>query len=149
MICSPKYKCYLWLLIMLASSMLIGCRYGKTRDTVLISVANANHSYRATVLRREYLLDNGMTDASPTTYVLLDEDKGTPSYKYDQEFDTRHVVMRPDQCGPLGLEWMSDQTLKIICKQCGLSLDSLGKHVDRVGSIKIEYEGFPAKSFYE
>lgn len=148
-ICSPKYKCYLWLLIMLPSSMLIGCRYGKTRDTVLVSIANANHSSRATVLRREYLLDNGMADASPTTYVLVSKDNGTPSYQYDQTFDPNQVVMRPSQCGPLKLEWTDDLTLEIICEKCGLGLNALGNNAAKVGPTRIVYKDFPQKSFWE
>jgi hypothetical protein len=125
---------------------LTGCKYGKTRDTILSSVPNSTHTYRATVLRREYLLDNGMTDASPTTYVLLDADKGPPTYAPNQRFNAANVVMRPSLCGPLRLEWMSDLVLRIICDKCGLALP---RHLDKVGSVSIVYEGFPDTSFYQ
>lgn len=38
---------------------------------MVILAANPSHTLRATVLRRQYLLDNGMEDASATTYLLL------------------------------------------------------------------------------
>lgn len=90
-----------------------------------------------------------MEDASATTYVLLEKDAGPPKYAYDQEFRAGDVVMRPSQCGPLKLEWIDDQTLRILCEKCGLALHSLGNHADKVGSVHIIYEGFPSKSFWE
>ena len=135
--------------LLLIVFLLLGCRYGKRLDTVLLSVANPSHTLRTTVLRRQYLLDNGMEDASATTYVLLDKDTGTPSYVNGKEFSASQVVMRPSQSGPLKLEWMNDQKLKIICDQCGLALHSLGNHAEKLGSVQIIYEGFPAKSFSE
>ncbi len=144
---SSKYKgC---VLLVAASLMSAACRYGKTRDTVLTSIPNASHSYRATVLQRQYLLNNGMTDASPTTYVLVDKDNGIPSYGYDQTFDRSQVVMRPSQCGPLKLHWADDLTLEIICEKCGLALNALGNNAAKVGPVRIVYKDFPQKSFWE
>jgi hypothetical protein len=146
---SAKLQFLLSLLVLIASVMLNGCKNGKTRDTVMSSVSNPTHSFRATVLRRQYLLDNGMEDASPTTYVLLERDAGPPSYAYGQDFKGSDVVMRPSQCGPLRLMWIDDQTLQIICDKCDLALHSLGNHADKIGPIRIVYEGFPTKSFWE
>jgi hypothetical protein len=146
---TANLKSRLSLLVLIASMMLSGCKHGKTRDTVLASVSNPSHSFRGTVLRRQYLLDNGMEDASATTFVLLEKDGGPPSYAYDQDSKGGHVVMRPSQCGPLRLMWIDDRTLQIICDKCGLALHSLGNHADKIGPVQIVYEGFPTKSFWE
>jgi len=90
-----------------------------------------------------------MEDASPTTYVLLSKDMGAPSYKNGQEFEPGTVVMRPSQCGPLRLEWISENTLKIICEHCGLAVHSIGSHASKVESVQLVYEDFPNKSFWE
>jgi hypothetical protein len=38
------------------------------------SVANPSHTWRATILLRQYMVD-GHFDGSPTTYVLMDRDE--------------------------------------------------------------------------
>lgn len=144
--CSSLNACYG---IMLVLFIFVGCRYGKTHDSIEVSTPNQNHTYRATIIKRHYLLDNGMEDASPTTYVLLSKDMGAPSYKNGQEFEPGTVVMRPSQCGPLRLEWISENTLKIICEHCGLAVHSIGSHASKVESVQLVYEDFPNKSFWE
>jgi hypothetical protein len=142
---SKLVSCHFTLLFLL---ILIGCRGGTIRDSIDASVSNPGHTYRATAIKRHYLLDNGLEDASPTTYVLLDKDMGSPSTN-GRELDPRRVVMRPSQCGPLRLEWVNDELLKIVCDHCGLAMRSIGNHADKIGTVHVIYEGFPSKSFWE
>jgi hypothetical protein len=106
---------------LVVSASLLGCRYGHRNDVILSSESNPSHSLRATVVRRQYLLDNGMEDASATTYLLVDKDGGWPTYKNGQDFVQKTIVMRPSQCGPLKTIWINDHSLKVICVRCGLS----------------------------
>jgi hypothetical protein len=136
------------LLLVAISLSLGGCRGGQRQDTVIASVANASHTYRATVLLREYYVE-GHVDGSPTTYVLLDRDTGKPEYEPGEEFKESQVVMKPSQCGPLSLQWEDDTSLKVICEKCGLALSAVGQHASGVGTIQVSYEGFPDMSSWE
>jgi hypothetical protein len=124
------------------------CRNNETQDTIIASVSNPSHSYRATVILRQHFVE-GNADATPTTYVLLDRDTGKVDYPNGMEFKDSQVVMNPVQCGPLGLAWSNDHLLKVICQKCGLALSAAGQHADRWNSIRIEYDGFPETSSWE
>jgi hypothetical protein len=50
------------------------CKGGQSTDSVMSSVANPSHTWRATILLRQYMVD-GHFDGSPTTYVLMDRDE--------------------------------------------------------------------------
>jgi hypothetical protein len=137
-------------LLLLASALMVlwGCKENERRDTVIASAANPSHTYRATIILRQYFAE-GKPDNSPTTFVLLDRDTGKPDYRNGEEFREDQVVIRPSQCGTLNVEWSDDQVLKVICEKCGLSLSAVGQHPRGVGSIRIDYEGFPELSSWE
>jgi len=128
--------------------VLLGCRANQRQDTLISSVTNPNHTYRATVLLREFLID-GKVGTSPTTYVLLDRDSGTFDYQQGMDFKESQVVMKPSQCGPVSVKWTDNNALKITCEKCGLALSAIGPHAQGVGAIKIEYDGFPEMSSWE
>jgi hypothetical protein len=132
----------------LAMVVLVGCRSNTHQDTLIQSVANASRTYRATVILRQFYID-GKFDNSPTTYVLLAPYTDRPDYESSAEFKDSQVVIKPSQCGPLSLEWTGDRTLKVICEKCGISLAAVGDHPNGVGSVHIEYEGFPETSSWE
>jgi hypothetical protein len=132
--------------LLLFSPFLCGCK--DRQDTVIASVVNPSHTYRATVLVRQYYVD-GKVDTSPTTYVLLDKDSGKPDYGNGEDFADSQVVMKPSQCGPLDVQWDDDHLLKVICQKCGLALSAVGQHASGAGSVRIEYEGFPEMSSWE
>ena len=136
------------LLPMPAFLALCGCRGSDRRDTVVMSVANPSHTYRATILLRQGFVD-GNVDTSPTTYVLLDKDSGKPNYPNGEDFKDSEVVMKPLQCGALSLRWTDDHALKVICLNCGISLAAVGEHAGAMGPIRIDYEGFPDRSSWE
>lgn len=136
------------LLMVALSSVVSGCRGSDRQDTLISSVANATHTWRATVLMRQGFVDGRVT-TSPTTYVLLDKDSGKPNYRNGVEFKDSEVVMKPEQCGPLQLSWPEDHVLKVTCVNCGLALSGAGAHANAIGSIRIEYEGFPERSSWE
>jgi hypothetical protein len=141
--------CSAILLVVLPVSLcLCGCRRSDRQDTVTGSAANASHTYRATVILRQYYVD-GKFDTSPTTYVLLDPDSGAPNYSNGVDFKDSQVVMKPSQCGPLTVQWTGDHELKVICEKCGLALSAVGQHASNVGAIRIAYEGFPEMSSWE
>jgi hypothetical protein len=125
-----------------------GCRRNDRQDTVITSAANPSHTYRATIILRQYFVD-GKIDTSPTTYVVLDADTGKPNYENGVEFKDSQVVMKPSQCGPMSVEWANDHMLKVICEKCGLALSGAGQHANTMGAIQVEYEGFPAVSSWE
>lgn len=137
----------LWLLMPVPIA-LIGCKGNDRQDTVIATVANPSHTYRATILLRQYFVE-GKVAASPTTYVLLDKDSGNSNYGNGVEFKDSQVVMKPSQCGPLGVQWSGDQVLKVICQKCGLALSAVGQHASGIGPIRIEYDGFPEMSSWE
>lgn len=125
-----------------------GCRNNDRQDTVIASAVNPSHTYRATVILRQYFVD-GKSDASPTTYVLLDRDTGKPNYANGAEFRDAEIVMKPSQCGPLNVRWEDDRLLKVVCEKCGLALSAVGQHAGGMGAIRIQYEGFPEMSSWE
>jgi hypothetical protein len=144
-------KLRLWPLMssaVLTALVVSGCRNNDRQDTIIASAANPSHTYRATVLLRQHFVD-GKADTSPTTYVLLDKDSGKADYPNGVDFKDSQVVMKPTQCGPLGLEWGSDHQLKVICQNCGLALSAVGQHVDDLNSIQIKFENFPETSSWE
>jgi hypothetical protein len=136
------------LLLVSISLTLPGCRNNDRQDTVIASVANPSHTYRATILLRQYYVD-GKVDTSPTTYVLLDKDLGKADYGNGAEFKDSQVVMKPSQCGPLDVQWENDHLLRVICQKCGLALSAVGQHASGMDSIHIEYDGFPEMSSWE
>jgi len=140
-----------WLVLILAAvglCGLFGCKEGQRQDTVLSSVANPSRTYRATVLLRQYYSE-GKLNNSPTTYVLLDRDSGSANYRHGMDFNDSQVVMSPTQCGPLTLDWAGDSLLRIRCVNCGLALSAAGQHAQGMGTIRIEYDDFPATSSWE
>lgn len=42
------------------------------------------------------------------------------------------------------LRWHGDDTLLVVCDSCGLKPVDISKKLDRIGTIKILYQGFPA-----
>jgi hypothetical protein len=125
-----------------------GCRGLESRDALLSTAENPSHTRRATVIQRQYVID-GRVENSPTTYVLVSEDRGRPDYPSGVEFPSAEVAMSPLHCGPLTLSWKGDDDLVILCDRCGLSLSAAGQHVDQIGRTRIEYEGFPESSSWE
>lgn len=125
-----------------------GCRGHGRQDTVLSTAANSGHAWRATVILRQYFVD-GKLDKSPTTFVLLDKDSGRPGYENGQDFKDSETVLRVNDCGPLMVQWVDDSTLRVICSQCGLALSAIGEHPSAMGSIRVQYDGFPAVSSWE
>ena len=125
-----------------------GCKNNNRQDTVQATAANPSHTWRATVILRQYFVD-GKADTSPTTYVLLDKDTGKPQYDNGVDFQDAQVVMKPSQCGPLGVEWADDHLLRVICEKCGIALSAVGPHPSAMSSIRIEYSGFPDRSSWE
>lgn len=136
------------LTLLCAGLSTIGCRTNQVQDTVIASTANPNHTYRATILLREYFVD-GHVDNSPTTYVILDENAGKPDYEQGHEFRDSQIIMKPTRCGPLSLKWTGNSALTITCEKCGISLTALGPHAQGMGAIKIDYDGFPEVSSWE
>jgi hypothetical protein len=140
-----------WLTVLLIASFSLalgGCRNNDRQDTLIASAANPSHTWRATVILRQYFVD-GKVDTSPTTYVLLDKDMGKPGYGNGEEFKDSQVVMKPSQCGPLNVRWTDDHLLKVVCEKCGLALTAVGPHSSGADGIRIEYEGFPDRSSWE
>lgn len=135
-------------LLLSACFGLCGCRSHDSQDVLVTSVANASHTYRATILLRQGFVD-GNVETSPTTYVLLDRDTGKPGYPNGVEFKDSQVVMKPDRCGALDLLWTDDQALAVICRNCGIALSAVGPHAGAIGPIRIDYEGFPDRSSWE
>jgi len=127
---------------------LTGCRSDTRRDTLIESSVNPSHTYRATVILRQYYVD-GKFDTSPTTYVLLHPYTAKPEYGNGEDFPQSQVVIQPTQCGALGVEWADDKTLKVICEKCGIALSAVGAHPSGVGAVKVEYQGFPEMSSWE
>jgi len=121
---------------------------GERIDTVLSSVANPDHAWRATVIERQYVVD-GHFDNSPTTYVLVDRDAGKPKYENGEEFKDSHIAMKTSRCGTLSLQWPDARTLQITCEQCGLALSAVEEHTQGMGAIRIVYAEFPAQSSWE
>jgi len=127
---------------------LTGCHPDTRLDTLVQSAVNPSHTYRATVMLRQYYVD-GKFDTTPTTYVLLHPYTATPEYGNGEDFPDSQVVIKPSQCGPLGVEWADDKTLEVICKKCGIALSAVGEHPSGVGAVRVEYEGFPEMSSWE
>lgn len=125
-----------------------GCYSNTHQDTLIQSRANPSHTYRATVVIRQYYVD-GKFDTSPTTFVLLDPYSEKAVLDDSSDFKDFQVVIKPSQCGPLRVEWSDDRTLKIICDKCGIALSAVGQHPSGVGSVRVEYEGFPDMSSWE
>ena len=144
----PKPRLIAPMLLALVSISLWGCRDGDRQDTVVASASNPSHTYRATVILRQYFVD-GKADTSPTTYVLLSKDSGQAKYDNGENFRNDEIVMQPSQCGPLTVQWTGDHVLKVICEKCGLALSAVGQHASGMGEIRIEYDGFPEKSSWE
>jgi len=138
--------------MLLALAAVCGCfkdlKGSERFDTVLSSVANQGHTWRATVIERQYVVD-GHFDNSPTTYVLLDRDTGRPHYDNGEDFKDSHVAMKTSRCGTLSLQWPDANTLQITCEQCGLALSAVEEHTQGIGAIRIVYAGFPAQSSWE
>ena len=137
-----------FLAIALLSPMVWGCKGGERNDTVIASAANASHTWRATIILRQYWVD-GKFDDSPTTYVLLDRDTGSGKYGNGEEFNASQIVMKPSQCGPLSVRWVDDNVLRVRCEKCGLARSAIGQHASAMGPVRIEYEGFPDMSSWE
>lgn len=140
-----------WRLILLAvpaALLFPGCRNNDRQDTVVASAANPNRSYRATVILRQRFVD-GKADSTPMTYVLLDKDSGKVDYPNGVDFQDSQVVMKPAQCGPVGLEWENDHLLRVICQNCGIALSAVGRHATHLSGVQIEYEDFPETSSWE
>ncbi len=125
-----------------------GCKGDQRQDTVIASIANPSHMYRATILLRQYYVD-GKFDTSPTTYVLLDKDSGAATYENGVDFTESQVVIKPTQCGPLSLKWTDENALRITCEKCGLALSAVGSHPRAMNSVRIDYVGFPEMSSWE
>jgi hypothetical protein len=144
-----KFCARISMLLMLAA--LCGCKDtkgGQRQDTVLSSVVNPSHVWRATIILRQYLVD-GHFDNSPTTYVLMDRDAGKPQYDNGQDFKDSQVVMKSSQCGSLSLQWPDEGTLQVTCEKCGLALSAVQEHTQGMGAIRVVYAGFPAQSSWE
>lgn len=132
----------------LLAALLCGCHSNTHVDTLVQSTSNPSHTYRASVIVRQYYVDTKF-DTSPTTYVLLDPYTVKPDYGNGADFKDSEIVMKPTQCGPLGLEWTDDSTLKVTCQKCGISLAAVGEHPTGMGPVRVEYEGFPETSSWE
>jgi hypothetical protein len=145
-----KYRVRFSLLLLLGASFgcLLSCGGNKLQDTLIASVANPSHTYRATIVLRQYFVD-GRFDESPTTYVLLDRESESHHYARGVEFKDAQVVMKPTQCGPLSVQWSGDTVLGVRCDKCGLALAAVGRHAESMGPIRIEYDGFPEMSSWE
>jgi hypothetical protein len=131
-----------------AGALLCGCKADTRRDSVVASVENLSHTLRATIILRQYWVD-GKFDTAPTTFVLLDSDRGKPDYENGEDFPDSIVVMKPPRCGPLSLAWTDDSTIRVTCEKCGLALDAVGGHVSGIGQTRILYAGFPETSSWE
>jgi hypothetical protein len=125
-----------------------GCRSNTHLDTLVQSASNPSHTYRATIILRQYYVD-GKFDTSPTTFVILDPYTPKPDYGNGEDFKDSQIVIKPSQCGPLEIEWTDDSTLKVICEKCGISLAAVGEHPSGMGSVRVQYEGFPESSSWE
>ena len=132
----------------LFAAVLCGCHPNTRLDTLVQSTSNPSHTYRATIIVRQYYVD-GKFDTSPTTYVLLDPYTVKPDYGNGADFKDSQIVIKPSQCGALAIEWTDDSTLKVICQKCGISLAAVGEHPSGMGSVRVQYEGFPEMSSWE
>ena len=135
-------------LLAVLSFGLSGCRGNDYQDTLVASVANPSHTYRATILLRQGVTD-GSVDTTPTTYVLVDKDTGKPRYSSHVEFKDSQIAMKATQCGALQVRWTNDLALTVTCQNCGLALSAATQHAAGVGAIRVEYEGFPERSSWE
>ena len=100
------------------------------------------------MVQRQYFMD-GRQDKAPTMYVLLERADGPPDYENGQDFERSEVVMKPERCGPLTVEWTGDLALRVKCDQCGLALAEAGRHAGTMGPVRVEYSGFPERSSWE
>jgi hypothetical protein len=148
MICKCIVNHRLDRLLILGLILLAACRRAERHDEIETSLVNPSGTHRASVVKRKFT-DHGMVAASDVTFVLVDKSSGPPNYANGQDFDNDIVAMSPSQCGSLQLVWVSNRLLKIKCADCGLALNAVGRHVDRIGNVQIVYEGFPDHSFWE
>lgn len=142
-----NFRAAIVLLVLSVSFGLCGCRGNDHQDTLVASAANPSHTYRATILLRQGMVD-GKVDTSPVTYVLVDKDTGKPRYSSHAEFKDSQIAMKAAQCGALQVRWTNDLALTVICQNCGLAL-SATQHATGVGAIRVDYEGFPERSSWE
>jgi hypothetical protein len=136
-------------LLIFGMVMLTACSRAERHDEVVASIGNPSGTYVASVVKRKFT-DRGLVAASDVTFVLVDKSSsGSPHYENGQDFDAKFVAMSPSQCGPLQLTWVTDSLLRIKCADCGLALNALGRHANRIGTVQIVYDGFPDRSFWE
>lgn len=51
--------------------------------------------------------------------------------------------------GKVQLLWQSDNRLLVICDSCGLKAIDISKKLDHIGSVNINYRGFPEHTAYK
>ena len=129
--------------ILVSTALAIAVYKGnRSSDTVGFSKDNPGQSYRATLLRRRSWSRGNANVGATTLFVLLNKENARrPSSDSPGSWATV-VVMKAPVSFDVILYWEDDKTLKIICQHCNVAYSELNRHLTRVGSVKVMYEGF-------
>jgi hypothetical protein len=130
----PKLPCCL----LLAFAM--GCGAAPVTNTVVLRAKSPDGKATAILVDRAY----HVARSSDEFFLIVVEFPGNA----DSAIAVRNIGGRAalvaTYATKLQLNWENNSNLHVICKSCGLTPINIEKKLDRLGSIQIVYEGFPA-----
>jgi hypothetical protein len=127
------------------AAALLSCKPAPQTNTVVDKAQSPNGRLSAILVNRHY----HAARISDEFFIVL-----IPSgQSVDEAINARHIgdsaPLVATWANKVQLRWQSNDKLLVICDSCGLRAIDISKKLDRVGSVKISYEGFPEHTAYQ
>lgn len=125
-------------------SVLVNCKRAQTTNTIVVRVTSPDGKFSALLVDRYYHAAR-VSDEFFLIVIPGDQNERQAVNARDIGDASALVTTRATK---LQLRWQSNDTLLVICDWCGLKAIDISKKIDRIGSVKIIYQGFPEHTAY-
>lgn len=123
-----------------------GCKttHAPMKNTIINRIDSPDRKLSALLVERHYKA--ALSNDQFYLLILSDGQDANKAINNNDIADSSALVAT--LAGKVQLHWQDKNTLFVICGNCGLEAVDISKKLDRIGSIKIVYKGFPEHTAY-
>lgn len=126
------------------AAIFVGCKTAPMTNTIVKQADNPNGQICALLVERYY---HAALSSNQFFLLVIPKEKDTAKAINDRNISDSSALVAT-LAGKVQLRWQNSDTLLVICDSCGLEAIDISKKLDRIGSIRIIYQGFPEHTAY-
>jgi hypothetical protein len=140
-----KFLGFLAIAVLFFMATVIGCKTAPMTNTVVCRADSPSGGSSALLVER-YV--HAALSSNQFYLLVLSKNQDKDKAVNDRDIGDSSPLVAT-LAGKVKLRWQSDNTLLVICDSCGLEAVDISKKLDQIGSVNINYQGFPEHTAYK